>query len=62
MGVGLGWFQRGFVGEETKKKKDRREKMGLIDHSTIFLETRVSGPILPHYHLTELITTVSLRG
>ena len=62
MGVGLGWFQRGFVGEETKKKKkkkDRREKMGLIDHSTIFLETRVSGPILPHYHLIELITTVS---
>ena len=34
MGVGLGWFQRGFIGEENKKKKkkDRREKMGLIDH------------------------------
>ena len=33
VGVGLGWFQRGFVGEETKKKKkkkDRREEMGLI--------------------------------
>ena len=30
MGVGLGWFQRGFVGEEKKKKKDRREEMGLI--------------------------------
>ena len=34
VGVGLGWFQRGFVGEETtkkkKKKKDRREEIGLI--------------------------------
>ena len=30
MGVGLGWFQRGFVGEETKQKIDRREEMGLI--------------------------------
>ena len=31
VGVGLGWFQRGFVGEETKKKKkDRIEEIGLI--------------------------------
>ena len=58
VGVGLGWFQRGFVGEEAKKKKKRYEK-GNGSHSTIFLEMRVSGPILPHYHLKELITTVS---
>ena len=59
VGVGLGWFQKGFVGEEKKKKKkDRREEMGLI-----VPYFRVSGPILPHYHLTELIITiVSSRG
>ena len=43
MGVGSRWFRRGFAVK--RKKRNRREEMGLI--------------VLPYHHLTELITAVS---
>ena len=34
MGVGLGWFQRGFASEETKKKKNANVETDSAKKST----------------------------